>query len=83
MPKYYYHCNNCDGDFYIHHLMSETQESCILCGLEDIHKLLTKPLYLKTKNHKQKTGQLTNKYIDDNKEVLENMKKEAKSETYE
>jgi len=83
VPKYYYHCNNCDGNFYIHHLMSETQDICTLCGLDDIEKLLTKPLYLKNKNLKQKTGTLTKKYIDDNKKVLEDMKKEATSEVHE
>ena len=45
MPKYYYHCNNCPGDFFVYHLMSEVQEDCILCSLPGVSKLLTKPLF--------------------------------------
>ena len=83
MPKYYYHCHTCHGNFYVHHLMSETQEKCILCDTPEISKLLTKPLYVVKKETTSKTGELTKKYIDDNREVLEHMKKEAKSKTYE
>ena len=83
MPKYYYHCSNCDESYYVYHLISETHEQCSKCGFENVEKLLTKPLYQKARVINQKTGQLTKKYIDDNKEVLENMKKEAKSEMYE
>tara|TARA_R100001082_G_C4285538_1_gene125844 strand:- start:359 stop:550 length:192 start_codon:yes stop_codon:yes gene_type:complete len=63
--------------------MTEKQEFCILCELPDISKLLTKPLYITKNNNTQKTGELTKKYIDDNKEILKDMKKEIKSETYE
>ena len=83
MPKYYYHCNNCDADYYVIHLMSETHEQCFKCGLKDIKKLLTKPLYVTKNTVSQKTGELTKKYIDDNKKVLDELKKEAKSKTYE
>lgn len=83
MPKYYYHCHSCHGDFYVHHMMTERQELCILCEMPDISKLLTKPLYITKNNNTQKTGELTKKYINDNKKVLDDMKKEAKSKTYE
>ena len=63
--------------------MSETHDQCIICGFENVEKLLTKPLYVKKNNISHKTGELTKQYIDDNKKVLDNLKKEAKSKTYE
>jgi len=64
-------------------MISEHQETCTECGLPEISKLLTKPLYFDKKIKKTATGQVTKKYIDDNKKILEDMKKEVKSETYE
>jgi putative FmdB family regulatory protein len=83
VPKYYYHCHVCHSNFYVHHMISETQELCTLCGESEISKLLTKPLYVTKSNTIQKTGDLTKKYINDNKKVLDDLKKEAKSKTYE
>jgi|TARA_A100001011_G_C13898507_1_gene670038 putative FmdB family regulatory protein len=82
MPKYYYHCNNCHGDFFVYHLMSEVQEECILCSLTDVSKLLTKPLFFDIKNQKSKTGEITKQYIEDNKKILDDMKKQAKTDDY-
>tara|TARA_R110000744_G_scaffold316877_2_gene423518 strand:+ start:400 stop:639 length:240 start_codon:yes stop_codon:yes gene_type:complete len=78
MPKYYYHCNTCHGDFFAHHLMDEKQGDCSLCGLTDVSKLLTKPLFLDRKNEKSITGETTKQYIEDNREILNDMKKEVK-----
>tara|TARA_R110000824_G_scaffold88169_2_gene216813 strand:+ start:178 stop:435 length:258 start_codon:yes stop_codon:yes gene_type:complete len=82
MPKYYYHCHTCHGDFFAYHLMNETQQNCNLCGLTEISKLLTKPLFFDKKNQKSKTGETTKQYIEDNKKILDDMKKEARSEEY-
>ena len=59
--------------------MNETQEECTLCESSDIAKLLTKPLFFK-KKHNPKIGKLTKKYIEQNKEVLENLKEETKKD---
>ncbi len=75
MPRYYYQCNNCHGDFLVHHLMNEIQVTCSLCESTDIAKLLTKPIYIDKKTNK-KIGNLTKKYIEDNKKILEELKKE-------
>ncbi len=82
MPKYYYHCNFCHADFYVYHMMSETQELCTLCDAPDISKLLTKPLYFDKSNQKSKTGDLTKQHIEDNRKILDEMKKEAKNTNY-
>tara|TARA_Y100000592_G_C5329114_1_gene248627 strand:+ start:410 stop:541 length:132 start_codon:yes stop_codon:yes gene_type:complete len=39
--------------------------------------MLTKPIHLKVKKDKL-TGNLTKKYIEENKEILKNLKKEAR-----
>ena len=83
MPKYYYHCNDCGSDFFANHLMSEIQEYCKLCESSDIKKLLTKPLFFDTKNQKSKTGEITKQYINDNKKILDDMKKETRNKEYE
>lgn len=83
MPKYNYYCNNCDESYFVYHLISETHEQCSKCGYENVQKLLTKPLYNSNNKVHKKTGEVTKKYIDDNREVLEDMKKEAKKELYE
>ena len=82
MPKYYYHCNSCDENFFAYHLMSETQDNCNVCQSGDIKKLLTKPLFFDNKNQKSKTGELTKQNIEDNRKILEDMKKEAKNIDY-
>ena len=69
-------------DFFKYHMIAEVQKDCTLCGLEGVNKLLTKPLYFDNKNIKQDTGDITKKYIDDNKKILEDMKKEVESEIY-
>lgn len=80
MPRYYYHCNNCDRDFLAHHLISEVQENCNLCDSNDITKLLTKPLFFEKKDNGKTLGKLAKKYIEENKEVLEELKKEAQKD---
>ena len=32
MPRYYYHCDACEGEFEIRHGMSETQSECLKCS---------------------------------------------------
>ena len=48
-------------------------------------KVLTNKFFTFTKNKESltKTGTLTKKYIEDNREILESQQKEAKEDTYE
>ena len=77
MPKYIYFCEECEADFTVFHGMNDTQSTCIFCQKNNIKKMLTKPIYLEAKK-KTSVGKLTQKYIEENKEVLENLKEEAK-----
>ena len=76
MPRYIYFCEECQTDFTIFHGISDIQETCVVCEKSSIKKMLTKPIHLKTKKDKS-TGKVTQKYIEENKEVLKNLKEEA------
>ncbi len=66
------------------HSISETKSECDLCGHENVKKMLSKPVVIrKNKTQDRATGDLTNQYIEANRELLKDMKEEAKNGTYE
>lgn len=66
------------------HSISETKSECDLCGHENVKKMLSKPVVIrKNKTQDRTTGDLTNQYIEANRELLKDMKEEAKNGTYE
>ena len=77
MPRYIYFCEKCEQDFTVFHGINDTQNFCVICNSETISKKLTTPIRL-NKIVKKTTGDLTKKYIEENKEILEDMKKEIK-----
>tara|TARA_B100001094_G_C18078833_1_gene744081 strand:+ start:89 stop:340 length:252 start_codon:yes stop_codon:yes gene_type:complete len=79
MPRYRYFCHNCQKDFFVFHGMDEAQDGCALCESEEIQKMLTKPTFIEKKKD-SKVGRLTKNYIEQNKEVLENLKEETKKD---
>ena len=84
MPRYRYRCEECEEDFVILHSIADTQKECTLCGHESITKMLGKPVVLKKKQtNSRDTGSLTNEYIEANRELLSDMKKEANNGFYE
>ena len=76
MPRYMYFCDDCQDNFTVFHGLNDIQNFCLMCESENINKMLTKPIHLKVKKDKL-TGNLTKKYIEENKEILKNLKKEA------
>ena len=74
-----YFCEDCDVDFTVFHAMNDVQKFCTICDSESIRKMLTKPIRL-TKKKDKSTGHLTKKYIEENKEVLKNLKEEAQKD---
>ena len=63
-------------------MMSEIQKECIECGMTEISKLPTIPLHVKKNNKRQKIGDVTKKHIEDNRKLLDDMKKEVKEKAY-
>ena len=72
-----YFCDDCQDNFTVFHGLNDIQNFCLMCESENINKMLTKPIHLKVKKDKL-TGNLTKKYIEENKEILKNLKKEAR-----
>ena len=68
------------------HLSSEKLLDCAFCEHSGtLSKMLGKPHIHKTQPTEQKSsnGNLTKKYIEDNREILNQQKKEATKKTYE
>jgi putative FmdB family regulatory protein len=84
MPRYKYSCGSCGVEFIVLHSWEDSQEHCIECESDEIVKLVSRPLY-KNKNAKEeaKAGDLTDEYIEANKEILEELKEDTKNGFYE
>jgi putative FmdB family regulatory protein len=79
MPRYRYFCEECQNDFTVFHGMNDIQKGCSICSSSKIKKMLTTPIHLKNKKE-ESVGNLTKKYIEDNKEILKDLKEEAQKE---
>tara|TARA_B100000212_G_C27340123_1_gene518807 strand:- start:1054 stop:1296 length:243 start_codon:yes stop_codon:yes gene_type:complete len=75
MPRYLYFCEDCNKDFITFHGMNDIQQNCNLCKSTKIKKMLTKPIHF-DKKKSASTGELTKKFIEENKKVLEDLKNE-------
>jgi len=85
VPRYNYKCCMCSAESIIFHMIDEAAGACPVCSSTGtIVRQLTKPLYAKKeKISKRKTGELTEEYIELNKEILEEQKQKAEEEVYE
>ncbi len=84
MPRYLYKCEGCEQEFVAFHSLSDTKESCDLCGHESVKKMVGKPVVLNKKlTNSKDTGELTKEYIEANRELLKDMKEEAGNGFYE
>jgi len=76
MPKYLYHCEECEEDFYVTHLMSEACEECLLCGESDCVGKKISSFRTFTKKNDLKSGHSG----DIVKRSIEEIRKEVNSE---
>ena len=84
MPRYVYHCLSCEGHFQVWHGMNEVHDKCELCNIKDhLVRVPQIPSIKENKTETRSTGDLTNDYIKQNQELLNEMKKEARNQTYE
>ena len=79
MPRYYYHCDACGGEFEVRHGMSETQEECLKCSvagpLVRIPQLIQKQ---EKRSDKSSSSSRVVDAIEDNRKILKQMRKEGR-----
>jgi len=77
MPRYQYRCTACNELSVIYHPSSETQSVCPVCDVgSTLVKMLTTFTTKKSGTKSNKTGQLTEEFIEDSRQELEQQKDE-------
>jgi len=79
MPRYYYHCDACDGEFEVRHGMSETQEKCLECFMTG--PLVRIPQLIQKQEKRSDKSSSSSRVIDaieDNRKILKQMRKEGR-----
>jgi putative FmdB family regulatory protein len=83
VPRYYYHCDACEGEFEIRHGMSETQTECLKCStpglLTRIPQLIQRA---EVRNDNSTAKDRVNDAIEENRKLLKQMKKEGHPNDY-
>ena len=79
MPKYCYRCKSCEDQFEIRHAMRDRLYDCEKCGAFEVLVRIPQLTY-KQNVDPEKTGTLVKEYIEKNREVLREQKKEALKE---
>ena len=83
MPTYIYQCKSCSGHFEIYHGMTEDVDNCPQCDSEDIHRVPQMAYFKSSESPKGgKVGEKTKAAIEANRELLNDMKKEAARDYY-
>ena len=84
MPRYRYYCEACDEEFVIFHRINDDVHNCPECEKETISKMLSIPVVIKKAEVEQlQVGDLTKEYIQANREILQQEKKNALKEEHE
>ena len=80
MPRYYYHCEICEGEFGIRHGMSETQTECLKCSakgsLTRIPQLIQR---VEVRGNKSTAKDRVTTAVEENRETLKKMKKQEQT----
>jgi putative FmdB family regulatory protein len=83
MPKYSYRCNTCKNKWDEWHSMSETVEKCAECDSPFVFRIPSHFTTMKTEQSgDRKVGEATKEGIEDNREVLKQMKEEARTREF-
>lgn len=78
MPRYVYKCKSCGGEMDVRHEITERFEDCLLCEMKDsLYRIpqLTN-VVKKQEQSERETGSLVKEYIEENKKILRQEKKE-------
>ena len=83
MPRYYYHCDGCGGEFEIRHGMSETQDECLECSV--VGSLVRIPQLIQKQEKRSDHSSASSRVIDaieENRTLLKQMKKEGRLDDF-
>lgn len=83
MPRYYYHCDACDGEFEVRHSMSETQEQCLECHMTG--PLVRIPQLIQKQEKRSDRSSVSSRVVDaieENRTLLKQMKKEGRLDDF-
>ena len=88
MPRYKYNCEACKVSQIIFHRINEKITECPLCGMQNqMKKLLTTPHMILNEEmvpeNEKAVGELTQEYIEANRDILKQEKEKIQKETYE
>ena len=87
MPRYNYYCSLCEQVSVYRLGINEEPNECVIChSTGSLSKTFSNSTFVSNSNvvHvESKVGDLTKKYIEDNRKILEEQIKEAKKEEYE
>ena len=77
MPSYVYRCTECEELSTINHSSEEVETECPKCAADrGLVKLLTNFTTFKKSNKNQKVGKITEQFIEDSRQELEQQKEQ-------
>ena len=78
MPKYCYKCSECGSEVEVRHGMTERLTDCKVCDNQGVLTRIPQltNIVRKQEQGERKTGSLVKDYIQENKEILKEQKKE-------
>ena len=78
MPKYCYKCSECGSELEVRHGMTERLTDCKVCNNQGVLTRIPQltNIVRKQEQGERKTGSLVKDYIQQNKEILKEQKKE-------
>ena len=85
MPRYLYECKVCGFTTLVFHLMDEVYEDCEKCESKGSMTKLLSNANIKTKSRKtqpERVGDLTKEFIEKNKEILKQHKKDLEGKEH-
>ncbi len=78
MPKYCYKCSECESEIEVRHGMTERLTDCKVCELIEVLTRIPQltNIVRQQEQGERKTGSLTKEYIEENKRILKEEKKQ-------
>jgi hypothetical protein len=77
VPKYCYKCSECESEIEVRHGMTERLEDCKLCDNQGVLTRIPQltNIVRKQEQGEREAGSLTKEYIEENKKILKEQKK--------